>query len=65
MRSRLLLDVVIGQCTTVLKLFAGENKLLEKETMDRGDNRQERKGKGDEWQTKRSVKERKDRGDEG
>jgi hypothetical protein len=39
MKSRLLLDVVIGQCTTILELFASKNKVLVKET----------KGRGDEW----------------
>jgi hypothetical protein len=37
MRSRLLLDVVIGQYTTILELFAGKNKALVKEMNGRGD----------------------------
>jgi hypothetical protein len=28
MKSRLLLDIVIRQCTTILELLAGENKAL-------------------------------------
>jgi hypothetical protein len=28
MKGRLLLDVVIGQCTTILELLASENKAL-------------------------------------
>jgi hypothetical protein len=28
MKGRLLLDVVIGQCTTILELLAGENQVL-------------------------------------
>jgi hypothetical protein len=37
MKGRLLLDVVIGQCTTILELLAGENKaFLKINDMDKG-----------------------------